>query len=142
MRPQVQGTTSLSLRNDLAELDTLAEALREFGHRHGLSSRVVFDLNLALEEVITNAISYGFNDTDSHTLRVELSLEDGQVTAVVEDDGLPFNPLSVPEPDTGTPLEERVVGGLGVHLARQVMDSLEYLRVGEINRLVMEKKVG
>jgi len=58
----------------------------------------------------------------------------------VEDDGQPFDPLAVPEPDTAKSLEERTIGGLGIHLVRKLMDNLEYKRQGERNLLIMKKK--
>ena len=59
---------------------------------------------------------------------MRLSVESGEIRVNVEDDGKPFNPLDAPEADTAKPLEERTVGGLGVHLVRKLMDGLEYQR--------------
>jgi anti-sigma regulatory factor (Ser/Thr protein kinase) len=97
------------------------------------------DLNLALEEILTNIISYGYTDNREHEIRVSLSVQPGEVTAEVEDDGRPFNPLEAPEPDTAKSLEEKMIGGLGIHLVRKLTDGLEYQRQEEKNRLVMKK---
>jgi serine/threonine-protein kinase RsbW len=70
---------------------------------------------------------------------VRLSAEPGEIKAEVEDDGEPFNPLEAPEPDTEKSLEERTIGGLGIHLVRKLMDRLEYKREGERNLLTVRK---
>jgi serine/threonine-protein kinase RsbW len=98
------------------------------------------DLNLALEEILANIISYGYSDNREHEIRVNLSVEPGKVRVDVEDDGQPFNPLEAPEADTTKPLEERTIGGLGIHLVRKLMDGLEYKRQGEKNLLTIKKK--
>jgi serine/threonine-protein kinase RsbW len=116
------------------------KALSEFGQRHGLPSKVIDHLNLALEEILTNIISYGYTDNREHEIRVSLSAQPGEVRAEVQDDGQPFNPLEVPQPDTTQPLEERAIGGLGIHLVRKLMDGLEYKRQGERNFLTIKKK--
>jgi len=88
-----------------------------------------------------NVIRYGHPEGGKHEILVWLSLEQDCVIATVEDDGLPFNPLEAPEPDLYSPIETRQVGGLGIHLIRNVTDGLEYRRDGDRNRMVMRKHV-
>ena len=130
----------IRLVNTLSELHKISEALAEFRRRHTLSPKVEHDLNLALEEIITNVISYGYADTREHEIRVRLKTRAGEVSAEVEDDGRPFDPLEQPEPDVTKLIDERTVGGLGIHLVRKLMDSLEYKRQGYKNLLIMKKK--
>jgi phosphoserine phosphatase RsbU/P len=130
----------INLSNKLSELGRVNQSLTEFGQRHGLAPKVVHDLNLALEEILTNTISYGYPDKREHEIKVRLSAQPGEVRAEVEDDGQPFDPLAAPEPDTAKSLEERTIGGLGIHLVRKLMDNLEYKRQGERNLLIMKKK--
>ncbi|HKX50629.1 MAG TPA: SpoIIE family protein phosphatase [Candidatus Binatia bacterium] len=130
----------VKLFNKLSELDRFNQTLTKFGRRLGLSDKVLHDLNLALEEILTNIISYGYTDSGEHEIRVRLSLQAGEVKAEVEDDGQPFNPLDVPEPDTAKLLDERTIGGLGIHLVRKIVDALEYKRQGESNLLTIKKK--
>lgn len=129
----------IKLKNKLSELDRFNQTLTEFGRRHTLSDKVMHDLNLALEEILINVISYGYTDNREHEIRVRLGMEPGEVQAEVEDDGQPFNPLESPEPDTAQSLQEKTIGGLGVHLVRKLMDGLEYQRQEGKNRLLIKK---
>jgi serine phosphatase RsbU (regulator of sigma subunit)/anti-sigma regulatory factor (Ser/Thr protein kinase) len=129
----------INLSNKLSELGRFNQSLTEFGRRHGLAPKVVHDLNLALEEILTNIISYGYTDNREHEIKVRLSMQPGEVQAEVEDDGQPFNPLEAPEADTAQSLEERTIGGLGIHLVRKLMDGLTYKRQEGKNLLLMKK---
>ena len=127
--------------NDISEVNRLHGSVCQFCQEHGLSSEIEGDLSLALEEILVNVIRYGHPEGGKHEIVVWLSLEQDCVIATVEDDGLPFNPLEAPEPDLYSPIETRQVGGLGIHLIRNVTDGLEYRRDGDRNRMVMRKHV-
>jgi len=131
---------SIQIKNNLSGLERLNLILAEFGERYHLPSKVLFNLNLALEEILTNIISYGYDDREEHEIIVRLSLEQGELTVEVEDDGRPFNPLEALEPDLNKPLEERPVGGLGIHLVRKLMDELAYQRQEGRNLLLIKIK--
>jgi phosphoserine phosphatase RsbU/P len=137
---KMTGHVEIKLSNKLSELDRFAQALTEFGRRQGLAAKVMHDLNLALEEILTNIISYGYTDNREHEIRIRLSAQPGEVSVEIEDDGRPFNPLEAPEPDIIKPVDERSIGGLGIHLVRKLMDGLEYRRQGDRNFLTMKKK--
>ena len=133
--------TALTVRNDTAELLRLNAFLEQFWEHHGLPEDKVGDVTLALEEVFLNVVRYGFTDTAEHTIVVRLAIRDRDVALTVEDDGIPFNPLNAPVPDIESPLEDRRIGGLGIHLVRQVMDGVSYAREGQLNRLTMIKRM-
>ena len=135
------GEKIVELRNELSEVQRLSEEIEDFGTQYALSPEVVFQLNLALEEAVTNVISYGFDDGRPHLLTVRLALEDGLLRAQVEDDGVAHDPLQTPPPDLDASLEERKVGGLGIHLVKELMDEVSYLRSDERNILTMNKHV-
>ena len=132
---------SIELKSELSELGRLAQIVAEFGQRHQLSSEAQFHTILALEEILSNVISYAYDDSKEHQISVCLLLEQGDLTVEVEDDGAPFDPLEAPEPDMQKPLKERPLGGLGIHLVRNVMDRLEYRRRDGRNLLIMTKNV-
>jgi sigma-B regulation protein RsbU (phosphoserine phosphatase) len=129
------------LANDLPEIPNLAHHVREFGERNNLSERIIHDMNLALEELIANIISYAYEDSMGHDITITMNLTDKDLILEVKDDGKPFNPLQAPEPDIEKPLEERKVGGLGIFLIRNLMDTLDYKREEGYNILVIKKKV-
>ena len=137
--------TTVALKNDLAELERLSGVVEQFGKRHGLPTTALFDLHLALDEILTNVVSYGYDDQHEHEIIVRLTLgADGdsrQLEVEVEDDGRPFNPLETAPPDVNASIEDRPIGGLGIHLVRRVMDDLEYRRQRGKNVLVMRKTV-
>lgn len=128
------------LRNDLSEIAKLHQELGSFGRKCNLSSKILFEINLILEEVLANVISYAYGDKQLHEIVVCADLRDGELVIEVEDDGRPFNPLQTAPPDLDRPLEQRIVGGLGLHLVRELTNSIEYTRRKEKNHLVMRKK--
>lgn len=135
---------ALALTNDLAEIARVAAAIETFGQRHGLASAVIFDLQLAVEEILTNVISYAFGDDRPHTIALRLALVTEprrRVEVEVEDDGRPFDPLTAPPPDVHAAVADRPIGGLGIHLVRRVMSDLAYRRCGDRNVLVMGKAI-
>ena len=137
----MESRLSLVLRNHLSELKRMSEAVSAWCRGNNIPSAVEFHVNLALDEIISNIIRYGWKDSGEHQFNIRLSVSNDEVTVEIEDDATPFNPLEVPAPDLNRPLDERPVGGLGIHLVRQVMDGLEYQRFDGKNLLVMKKKI-
>jgi len=131
---------SVELKNNLFEIERLSRIVSEFGEIYNLPPRVIFEMNLALEEILANIISYAHEDRDEHRIIIRLSLKNEVLIAEIEDDGRPFNPLEAPVPDIKKPLEDRPIGGLGIHIVRNLMDGLEYRRREGKNLLVMKKK--
>jgi serine/threonine-protein kinase RsbW len=131
----------IQVRNDVAELGRLNEFLTAFWTSNQLPKDAMFDLNLVLEEIFTNVVFHGYRDGGEHAVYVGLALQGGTVSLTVEDDGVPFNPLDVPDVDVTAPIGERSIGGLGIHLVRKLMDRVEYARERNRNRLVVTKRV-
>ena len=137
----IQAKISFELKNDFCELDLLCRNLEQFGKSHGLSKKCMLDLNLALEELLVNIISHGYTDEDEHFIQITISCENGVLVLCVKDDGIPFNPVTAAAPDIKSPLEEREIGGLGIHLIKQFMDDIVYERVGNRNILTLKKRI-
>ena len=137
----VAGGVSLELRNSLSELDALGESLEKFGNSLGLSNKIVFEICLAMEELVSNIISYGFTDDAVHWIKVAVSYQEGTLVIRLEDDGIPFDPLTAEEPDCECPLEQRKIGNLGIHLTKKFMDDMVYERCGNKNILTLRKNV-
>ena len=135
-------TVDIPLAADLGELSRLAEAVEDFGSAHGLPPGATFKLNLCFDELITNAISYGLDSSDQAALSVTLTVGDGAVTAVVRDNGRPFDPFSeAPDADTSLRVEDRPIGGLGVLLVRESMDDVSYERRDDFNIVTLRLKL-
>ena len=132
---------AVELKNQLSEIERLARIVDDFGRRHQIEAQIIYNMKLALDEILTNIISYAYDDAREHIIVVRLSLDQEKWTVEVEDDGRPFNPLNAPEPDTKQLLGERPIGGLGIHLVRKLIDELEYRRLNDRNILVMRLKV-
>ncbi|HAS88159.1 MAG TPA: ATP-binding protein, partial [Desulfovibrio sp.] len=109
--PQVEGgvKSSFTLNSDISELKVLAEKIESFGSENGISDKTVFELNLVLDELFTNLVSYGCQ-SDKHKFDLVMELKAGVLTIWIEDDGKEFNPLDAPEPDTACECTERKVG--------------------------------
>jgi anti-sigma regulatory factor (Ser/Thr protein kinase) len=133
------GRISFDLKNSLSELETLYKNLEHFGESMGLSQETIFKINLALEELVSNIISYGYTDDDEHWIKIAISLENRVLVISLEDDGMPFNPVEAKEPDCGCPVEDRKIGNLGIHLCKQFMDDLVYERRGNKNIVILRK---
>jgi serine/threonine-protein kinase RsbW len=131
----------ITLRNTLSEIERLANAVMQFGRKNSFSDKDIFDINLALEEVVNNIISYGYTDKNEHQINIHMELEGTELELRVEDDGVPFNPLEFPEPDINKPLEERQPGGLGLFFVRNLTYKLEYRRDKDKNIFIMRKKI-
>lgn len=115
--------TTLRLRNDFSELAGAAESISAFLEQNEAPPDAVFAANLAVEELVTNIIKYGYDDEDAHEIAVKLSIQGNVLEIRISDDGHEFNPFSMPEPDTSLPAEERNIGGLGIHFVRNMLDS-------------------
>jgi serine/threonine-protein kinase RsbW len=134
-------TFSFTLKNDIAELKILCRQLESIGGALGLPQRFVFEINLALDELFTNIISYGFNDRSEHAIQVRVAADDSVLTITVEDDGIPFNPIEQTEPRIPATIEDCTVGGLGIYLIKNLMDDVAYQRNQEKNILTLKKKI-
>lgn len=133
--------TTYKLKNSLSELNRLCRHLKSFGELIGLSHKDVLEVNLCVEEHFTNIISHGYNDTAVHWIEISFCVEGNRFFVTIEDDGIPFNPTEAPAPDLKCMLEDRRVGGLGVHLTKHFMDEMKYRRCEDHNILTMIKNL-
>lgn len=129
------------LTNRPEDRPRLVAQLEAFAQEQKLPSAALQAADLALEEHLTNVLSYGFQDKGNHQIIVKLEVVAGEFLVEVQDDCRPFNPLARPEVDTSIPLDQKPIGGLGVHLIRRFMDHVEYRREGGKNIFSMRKRV-
>ena len=138
MRQVRVSAVETSILNKVRDLARMPELVAQLAAAHHLSPDVEFGMNVALDEMLSNIIKYGYTDDAIHEIHVRLSVSGPMVVAEIEDDGQPFDPRDAPAPDVDAPLEERTVGGLGIHIVRNLMAELDYARVAGRNRLVMK----
>ncbi len=132
---------SFELKSSLSELDNLCENLEDIGQKIGLSKKLIFEINLALDELFTNIISYGFTDKEEHRIKVTMTPQDQVLCLCIEDDGVPFDPTDFEIPDVACSVENCKIGGLGIHIIRKLMDDICYQRCDDRNVLTLKKNL-
>ena len=131
----------LTLANRASELQRLVSRLERFAQDHRIPKADVHAVTLALDEVITNTIAYGYDDHEPHEIKVRLTLANGRLTAEVEDDGRPFNPLTAPQPDLTSAVEDRPVGGRRHPLGAIADGPRRLSSQSSKNHLIMSKRL-
>jgi anti-sigma regulatory factor (Ser/Thr protein kinase) len=134
---------SLSVRADAEATGATVRFLGAFLRQHGVAGDDIARCLIVLEELVSNLVKYGYADEASRgTVTVTLRLADDRLRVEIVDDGREFDPFARPAPDLDAPLEERPVGGLGLHLVKGLMDETSYRRqdgrnITEIGRRVV-----
>jgi serine/threonine-protein kinase RsbW len=139
MLPSTARTAEIVIRNDMAELANLHDSLERIGAELGVPGKPLMQLQVALDEIASNVIKYGWPDAGNHKLCVRITGQQGRIEVQIVDDGREFDPRLAPPPEP-QPAGRRRPGGLGIHLVKQLVDRLEYERVGGRNRTVMTKQ--
>lgn len=134
-------TKTITISNEMSQLDVIANTLELLADEWNLTMDETMKLNLVLEEVVTNIINYGYPDNAVRTIDIRFTLHERVFTMQTIDDAIGFNPLLQAEPDINQPVEDRKIGGLGIHFMRTIMDHLEYKRIDEKNILTLSKKL-
>ena len=132
---------SLTLPNDVNTIPQLNEFLDTFCEEGGVDMETTMSLNLAMEEAVVNVMDYAYPKGTEGSVSIEARLDDGDITFVIIDSGIPFDPTAKEDADTTLPLDERNIGGLGIFLTRQIMDEIEYERDNDRNILTLKKYI-
>ena len=130
---------TLELKADMAGLQSADRALDEFAARRAWPETALFQVRLVLEEIMMNVISYGSDGADIPHVRLHLAQQGAALSMEIADDGVAFDPLQAPAPDLDADIDDRPIGGLGVFLVRELMDSVAYRREADWNRLSVTK---
>ena len=131
----------LILQNEVAEISKLAIFIEELGGEFGLSPELVFNLNLVLEEAVSNVILYAYPKEEHQTISLIARKKDNQLIFVLTDSGKEFDPTQAPDADITLSAEDRPIGGLGIFLIRQIMNTVEYQRIEGKNILTLGKEL-
>lgn len=131
----------LEFKNTLPDLSKALDTALNWLTPFNLPPDASYLTILAMEELATNTINFGYTDNEEHLIGVELNIESDRLVVQYVDDGVYFNPLDVQEPDTSLPVEERPTGGLGILLLRKIADTMTYLREHEKNLVTIHKSI-
>lgn len=130
---------SIEVPNRRDAIAPAMEAAEAWLEKQDAPPKVAYFVDLAIEEVVTNCIQYGYGDDLEHTIEIKLTVAEEMLTIQIVDDGLPFDPLAAPSPDFSIAIHNRTEGGLGIHLLRNLADRVAYNRVDGTNMLTLVK---
>ena len=131
----------LVIKNDISEISKLATFVEELNEELNLTPELNFNLNLVLEEAVSNVILYAYGKEVQKEITLLANMSNNNLIFVLTDSGKEFDPTKVPDADVTLSAEEREIGGLGIFLIRQIMDMVEYQRIDGKNVLTMQKQL-
>jgi anti-sigma regulatory factor (Ser/Thr protein kinase) len=128
-------SNSLVIRNQLSELLRLSSWVEAWAHENGVSAILAQCIDLCATELVTNVMSYAYDDAAVHPIKLHLHTDEDRISLEIEDDGKPFDPLETPARPRSTDLDKGRVGGWGIVIVRHFADDVQYCRADERNRL-------
>ena len=137
----VKYSKRLVLPNDIQEVPRLAAFVDEVCETVGFSAAVTMQMNLAIEEAVVNVMKYAYPSGKQGNVTIEATTNDTRLKFTIIDSGMPFDPTAKADADTTLSVEQRPIGGLGIYLVRQMMDSVNYERMDNLNVLTLRKKL-
>ena len=132
----------MELSPRVSAISSLAEVIEEFGRNHDIPDAQIYFVNLEIDELMTNYVAHAYPKVRRPRMKVTLRAFVDKLVLVVEDSGPPFNPLEAPEADLTSGVNERRIGGMGLHLVRKYPDRIDYRCIDERNILSLEHKFG
>ena len=130
----------MELAPRLSAISSLIEVIEEFGENHNIPDAQIYFVNLEIDELMTNYMAYAYPKVRRPRMKVTLRAFSDKLVLVVKDSGPPFNPLDAPEADLVSDIDERRLGGMGLHLIRKYADHIDYRCVDEQNILSLEHR--
>lgn len=127
------------LPNRLSELIPVLDRLESLLFTEGAPTELVKEVRIIAEEGISNIIYHAYEGSDEHKIEVTLAIDSSEIRLELRDNGKPFDPTEMPEPDSSLPIEEQTEGGLGIHLMKTLSDELSYVREGDHNILMLRR---
>ena len=130
---------TIELNNDIAEIPQLSAFIDSFAEEAGLDFSLTMSLNLAMEEAVVNVMEYAYPEGTVGKVNISASAEGDDVEFVISDSGTAFDPTAKDEVNIDLEVEDRQIGGLGIHLVRNIMDDIKYERKDGKNILTLYK---
>jgi anti-sigma regulatory factor (Ser/Thr protein kinase) len=125
----------MTIGNSIEDMSHLCSNFHDFFADAGLKSSTIYALDLALEEMITNIIKYGYDDRREHAIKVVVDIAGEAVYMLIEDDGHEFDPLSQNSPELDVDIADRQIGGVGIFLTLNMVNEINYSREDNKNKL-------
>ncbi|MCZ6790207.1 MAG: ATP-binding protein [Candidatus Dadabacteria bacterium] len=136
-----KNSVTITIKNELPAIKIVIKKFKDFMRRHHKAAPIINKMNIVIDEILNNIISYAFSDKEEHYIDIEFSLIEDKLKIAFIDDGIPFNQLDVPSPDITLSLEKRGIGGNGIHIVRETMDEANYQRNIDKNIITFTKRV-
>ncbi len=132
---------SLSIPNSRPEIRNLRKSFDDFAQENRLAGNIRRDVQLALDELVTNIIDYGYGDGEEHTIEIDLDLNEDRLTIDIVDDAAEYDILDKDDPDITKSIDEKPIGGLGIFLVKHLMTDVKYERADGKNRVTLIKEL-
>ncbi len=126
-------SVALTLPADATAMPAVQAAIEAFCEAHAVATRPAYVLGLVVEELVTNVVNHAYRGTGGGPVRIRVEAAGGTISGEVRDDGPPFDPTTASAPDTSAALDDRPIGGLGVHIVKTLVERLDYAREGDSN---------
>ena len=133
--------SELPLRGSEADVDAFREEVERCAEAWNLPMAAVVEVQIALDEVVSNIITHGYGGREDREIELHLCVEGDELVIDILDGAPPFSIFDVPPPNLSEELDERELGGLGIHLVRSLMDDVQYRRDGERNHVTLRKQL-
>ena len=134
-------SNSIILHNDVQEVPVMTEFVERTAEQANLDPSVTMTLTLAIEEAVANVMKYAYPKGEVGPIEINATINDGSLSFTIKDSGTPFDPTQVKKADITLSAEEREIGGLGLHLIRNIMDTVEYHHTSNQNILTLTKNI-
>src|ERR1700722_5215809 len=132
-------TTHIVIRNNMADLAVLTPALGGVGAEHGMQEQSMFQLQVALDEIVSNVIKYAWPEGGAHDIKIRITARDEGIEVEIIDDGGMFDPRNAPKRDKPLPGQRPQPGGVGVQMTKRLVDRIDYVRIGNRNHTTLTK---
>ena len=132
---------TVRITNHRDQIDTVRKFFDDYSKENKLTEKTVHDIQMALDELLTNIVNYGYEDTDEHQIDIHFGVNDDAVKVEIVDDSKPYNILEKDNPDISLSMEDKPIGGLGIFLIKKLMSNVDYYTEEGKNHLVMIKEL-
>jgi serine/threonine-protein kinase RsbW len=132
-------TTHVVIRNTIADLAALTTAMERVGAEYGMPKKALYQLQIALDEMVSNVIKYAWPEGGAHNIEIRITIRDGGVEVEIIDDGRMFDPRDAPKRNKPLPGQRPRPGGVGVQMTKKLVDRINYARIGHRNHTTLTK---